>query len=170
MNEEWRKVDGFPAYSVSNLGRVRRDEPGCGAVVGRILRCNVVRNGYFAVHLWKEQKRHPRSVHRLVAHAFLPPPASGESDVAHFDGDRTNNVVPNLRWATRKDNMADAVRHGTNPAGSKNPMSKLKEDQVATIRRLLRNGDDDRELAKMFGVCVETIRYIRLGYTWKHVA
>lgn len=50
MSEKWKKIDGFP-YSVSDLGRVRRDEGGRGGVVGRILTPKVNRKGYCHVDL-----------------------------------------------------------------------------------------------------------------------
>lgn len=49
-----------------------------------------------------------RQAHRLVAQAFLPNP-EGLSLVNHIDGDRANNTVENLEWATRRENAARAV-------------------------------------------------------------
>ncbi|AXV72811.1 hypothetical protein CJO75_01120 [Ralstonia solanacearum] len=52
-------------------------------------------------------------IHRLVALTFLGPPPSRQHEVAHNDGNRANNIVTNLRWATHAENVADTFRHGT---------------------------------------------------------
>lgn len=168
--EQWRQIPDFPAYSISDHGRVRRDVGGGGAVPGRILRYNTMTSGYYCVQLWKDSKPHPRSIHRLVASVFPPQPQPGQTEVAHFDGDKTNNHVSNLRWTDRKDNMADAKRHGTNPAGSRNAMAKLSEGDVIAIRKFWRDGLEKEDLARMFSVTRSNIEYIINGKTWKHVA
>lgn len=171
MNEEqWRIIPDFPAYSVSDHGRVRRDVGGGGAVPGRILKFNTMTSGYQCVQLWRDNKPHPRSIHRLVASVFLPPPEEWQTDVAHFDGDKFNNNVSNLRWTDRKDNMADTKRHGTNPIGSRNAMAKLTEPDVGKIKAMIRSGVNDNEIAASYGVHKATISFIRTGRTWKHVA
>ena len=48
--EEWRKVEEFPNYSVSNLGNVRNDE------TGRILKPWVNSHGYLLANLCKNKK------------------------------------------------------------------------------------------------------------------
>jgi hypothetical protein len=169
-SEEWRKIPDFPAYSISNHGRVRRDVGGGGAVPGRILKFNITTSGYRCVHLWRDSKRHPRSVHRLVASVFLSKAEDGHTEVAHYDGDRLNNHVSNLRWTDRGGNMADRVRHGTSPIGSRNAMAKLKETDVQIIKRLLRVGFQPATIADQFGVHRGTIEFILRGKTWKHVA
>jgi hypothetical protein len=57
-------------------------------------------------------------VHHLVLEAFVGPRPAGRQ-AAHGDGDKANNVVTNLRWATRKENEGDKVRHGTKVFGAR---------------------------------------------------
>lgn len=96
--EEWRKVEGFPNYSVSNLGNVRNDK------TGRILKPGEDNHGYHFVSLFKNKKATSRRVHRLVALAFCEQPEVCD-EVDHIDQHKTNNHYLNLRWVTRGQNQ-----------------------------------------------------------------
>lgn len=123
--EEWRPVHGWESlYEVSNLGRMRRLER-------RIVQSNgVVRkwtaalqqpwlnsNGYPTLMLSSvshEPVRLNNLVHVAVLEAFVGPRPEG-MDACHWDGDRTNANLTNLRWGTRSENIADMIRHGRSP-------------------------------------------------------
>jgi group I intron endonuclease len=53
--------------------------------------------------------------------------------------------------------------------GSKNPASKLEEEQVVEIKKLLSEGRKVAEIARMFSVSWSLIKFIKLGTIWKHV-
>lgn len=103
VEEIWKGTEN-PRYEVSSEGRVRRintlnsrrqvivDHP-------TIIKPSISNAGYQVVTM--ESK--VRSVHRLVAKAFIPNP-NGLSDVDHLDGNKMNNRVSNLRWVTHQDN------------------------------------------------------------------
>ncbi len=67
---------------------------------------------YYYAYLSKNNKNHPKAVHRLVAEHFLEPPQSEDLEVCHRNGDRYNNCVSNLKWDTHLNNMLDRVDHG----------------------------------------------------------
>lgn len=175
QKEEWRKVKGWPDFSVSSWGRIRND------VTGR-LRKQSIKNrwGHLKVTLYRNgaQKRGPDkkdfSVHRLVALAFLPKPHPTQTEVRHLNGLAWDNSVQNLRWGTSLENSVDARLHGTHRRNHAKH-AKLTVSDVDVIRatpfvraeaRLGRIGSD-RELAKRFGVSRELIRDVRLGKKWR---
>ena len=89
----WKKINGFN-YSINEKGEVRND------ITKRIKKATKCKsNGYLFVDLWKDNKSHKKTVHRLVAEAFIPNPRN-KPTVDHKDGNRTNNSIDNLRWAT----------------------------------------------------------------------
>jgi hypothetical protein len=164
---EWRVCRGHENYLVSNDGQVRRvlrdKRHRCGDL-GRILRPSSAQ-GYWHVILVKDGQRFSRSIHRLVAIAFIGEPPSPHHQVAHWDGDRQNNRVENLRWALPVENNADRLRHGTWHVRSWN--SKLTELDVERIRELAASGILQERLAEQFGVQSAHISKIVRGLKWR---
>jgi hypothetical protein len=103
--ENWRPVVGFENYEVSDKGRVRNTG------TGRVLRPGPHWQGYVMVTLYRDGQRHTRTVHRLVALAFIPNPENYPV-VRHGDDVPDNNCVNNLLWGTQLDNMEDADKNG----------------------------------------------------------
>jgi len=119
MTEEYRDVEGFPNYEVSNLGNVRNKKR------GNILQpCSKIKNkqtgyGCLEVKITNiEGKQQNRPIHRLVALAFLPN-TENKSDIDHIDRDSTNNNLSNLRWATRTENNLNTKLRRDNISGHK---------------------------------------------------
>jgi len=169
--EQWKAVPGFPNYEVSSLGRARSwVAPGHPEVIRpepRILKPVIISTGYRMLRL----PTGTRSIHRLVCELFNGPKPEGAQMVRHLDGDSLNNYATNLAWGTQKDNMADAKRHGTDPAGERNPAAKLTAAQVSEMRRRFALGDTTkRSLASEFGVTESTAGHVINGKNWKGVA
>ena len=108
--ERWMPVQGYEGfYSVSNLGRVKRDKSKrwagvCGVVdVQEKILTQTYTRGYKHVALSKDGKIKRMQVHRLVAIAFIPNP-NNLPIVNHKDESRDNNQVDNLEWCTSKYN------------------------------------------------------------------
>lgn len=90
----WKKIERNDNYSINEQGQVRNDK------TGHIRRPTPnKRNGYLVVDLYKDNKREKVPIHRLVAEAFIPNPEN-KLTVDHIDGNRQNNSIDNLRWAT----------------------------------------------------------------------
>ena len=113
--EVWKAVKDYEGlYEVSNLGRIRsvsrtvRTGNGKGyerLIESKILSPSINGSGYKIIILKKpNHKVICRTIHRLVAEAFIPNP-NNLTDVNHKDEDKMNNNVDNLEWMTHKDNM-----------------------------------------------------------------
>jgi hypothetical protein len=146
----------------SNLGRIRGQR-------GWILTPVLTQYGYHQVSVCQDGKKLARLVHRLVAYAFIGPPPSPEYDVLHYDGDKTNNALVNLRWATPKENSADQVRHGTTIRGEKSPHSKLTDKDVQIIRYLYDAGYTVKDISVMYPVAYEIVWAVAKRRKWTHV-
>lgn len=105
MQEEFKAIEGFENYGVSNYGRVMRLTPAYNTSPGQIK--TPQRNkktGYCHVKVSGSLGKRSMSLHRLVAEAFLPNP-NGYKEIDHIDRDKTNNHIDNLRWCTRGENL-----------------------------------------------------------------
>lgn len=110
--EQWKTISGYPAYEISNTGRIRRCVSTSNrSQVGFEPQQVVDKKGYLRVALFQNGKRRYLSVHRLVASAFLPNP-EGLPTVNHKDGNKTHNDVSNLEWANFERQIAHAIDHG----------------------------------------------------------
>lgn len=166
--ENWKKIPGYEDYSVSNLGRVRRDTYSKASEPGRILKPAENHAGYLRHILSKSGKVKQMFLHRLVALAFLP--NQGEkSQVNHIDGNKKNNNLENLEWVTFSENIKHSVSNDLIKKGEKHSQSKLTEIEVLEIRDLRSKGWKQIDLAKKFGVTQGIISGIEHKKTWTHV-
>lgn len=115
--ERWLPVAGYEGcYEVSDLGRVRslpRVTSDGRRIAGRILTLGHAKHGYPTANLWTDGRYRTRTVHALVAEAFIGPAPEG-TEVRHLDGNPVHCVPSNLAYGTHAENMQDTLRHGTN--------------------------------------------------------
>ena len=167
---EWRAIDGFLAYEVSDQGEVRRVIGGQGAVAGKVLRWHTNNStGYPDVRLQRDSKAVTIKVHRLVARAFHGPRLDG-LQIRHKDGNRMNARAENLAYGTHVENAADKVRHGTSLAGEKNPKAKLTATQAEAIRLDYGLGVSAKELSARYSLHESTVYRIVRGKYWRQEA
>lgn len=170
--EEWRAVSINPDYEVSSEGRIRRVAHGKSGR-GRLglLPGSTCTSGYRLVELRLDGKFQVMlGLHVLVATAFHGPRPSPEHEVAHWDGDERNNRKTNLRWATRKENAEDRIRHGMQSHGELHGLAKLTDDQVIQAHwDYWVEAISQQEIADGLGVCKGVIGCIINGKAWAHL-
>lgn len=176
--EEWKDIAGFEGmYQVSNMGQVRSLDRVINDrgrhLKGRVLAQSIGTSGYLHVGPSINGKQPPKYIHRLVAEAFIPNPDS-RPHVNHIDGNKQNNHLSNLEWATAKENSQHAWVTGlANHSGENHASSKLTEDDVRFIRKHYNPDITDfnlQALAEKFGVKKPTINKIVHRKAWKHVS
>ena len=102
--EIWKDIKDYEGfYQVSSVGRVRSmGNGGSNNSKERILK--PYKNEYLMVNLFKNGKRTPFLIHRLVAEAFIPN-IDNKPFIDHIDTNPSNNKIENLRWVTQKENL-----------------------------------------------------------------
>jgi len=152
-------------YSVSNNGIVRsnpRDVKYSNGTVahhkGKELKpyCD---KGYLRVVLSINNKPIKKSIHQLVAEAFIPNPLRLKY-VNHKDGNRSNNSVENLEWCTASQNEI----HSYEVLGKVNANRKLSD---LALSEIIKSNERASVLAEKFSVDVKTIYNARNGSTYK---
>jgi len=117
-NEHWIPILGYEGlYEVSDFGLVRsitrsvKTKGGKQRISkGHVLRITV-NSGYATVQLSRSGKTKTFKVHRLVATSFIPNPLD-LPEVNHIDGNKLNNVIANLSWCTKSQNVQHAYDMG----------------------------------------------------------
>lgn len=131
VGEIFVPIKGYEGlYEVSNHGSVKALAKVINMPLGHgvktfpetIMKPNIGK-GYLRVPLSKRGKKRLIFVHRLVATAFIPNPEN-KATVNHKDGNKANNNVDNLEWATIQENTAHAKSSGLTCKGEKHRLSK----------------------------------------------
>lgn len=90
----WKKITRNKNYSINEQGQVKNDN------TSHLKKpFTNKQNGYLMIDLYKNNKSEKVPIHRLVAEAFIPNDEN-KLTVDHKDGNRKNNSIDNLRWAT----------------------------------------------------------------------
>ena len=185
MVEEWRTIEGYPNYQVSNLGRVKslerkvKSKGGYRIIKETLLKYDVSNRGYLRVHLYKNNKSKKFTVHRLVAEAFIPNP-NNLPQCNHRDECKTNNKVDNLEWCTNEYNMNYGIR--TEKARQKNINHPSKSKPViaykdgveimhfSSIMEAVRSGNGF-DASAISSCCRGKYKYkTHKGLTWKYAS
>ena len=106
VREEWREIEGYDEYLVSDQGRVFNMK------FGRFLTPRVHSAGYLKVALSNKGLKKDLYIHRLVAQAF-DRTIGPRTYIRHEDEDKTNNHVSNLTPIRGREKKVRASRRPT---------------------------------------------------------
>lgn len=169
-SEKWRPAPGFEGlYEVSSLGRVKslaRTTSQGVRLKETIRKASAQKSGHLWLRFCKNGRRTKQNIHRLVLETFVGPCPEG-LETCHHDDDPANNTLENLRWGTRSSNMRDRIRNGRAigliGSGRPHPNRKLNNEQVLEIRGLMRSGQSQMAIARIFGVSQNLVSKIKRG-------
>jgi hypothetical protein len=161
MEEIWKDIKGYEGlYQISNLGNIKKLR-----FINNItnkekvfdIKPQLINSGYYKVVLYKNGKYKNKTIHRLVAEAFIPNPTN-KPVVNHKDGNKKNNNVENLEWCTYSQNNKHAYKNNLmkpfakGKFGSNNPKAK----KVNMLDK------KTNKLIKTFGSLIEAANYLNI--------
>jgi len=122
-------------------------------------------NGYGLIH--QPNGSGQRSAPALMCEFISGPKPSDDHECAHSCGKGHEGCInpKHLRWATRSENQAERISHGTEIRGEKAYQAKLTREQVRCIRELA-GVRSKAQVAREFGVSDGAVRGIQSGATW----
>lgn len=98
--EEWRDIEGYEDYQVSNLGQVRSFKQGRKGKILTLTKNYKNEHLGLGVSLRKDKKSEWHRVSYLVLSTFVDKPKDDKFYVPlHLDGNERNNRLDNLMWA-----------------------------------------------------------------------
>lgn len=194
--EIWKDIPGFEGkYQVSNLGNIRSLNYNH---TGRPknLKASKASSGYLLVVLWDGTGHYNKTVHRLVASAFIPNPHDLPC-VNHKDEDKTNNTIAlnedgsinfektNLEWCSYKYNNSYGTKGERISAGLiNNPLICKPVYQITKSGEIINEFPSISEAARAMGcpqalinkACCDNAhktvythrQYTSQGYIWKY--
>lgn len=182
MEEIWKDIKGYEGwYQVSNLGRIKslartfvRKNGTSFKVRERILKCALDHGGYPYVTLIKLKERYNKSIHRLVAQAFIPNPEN-KPHIDHIDANPKNPMANNLRWVTVGENSLNPITmkrrmSGNSPIGKGLNAKPVIGKSIATndvlffnkVKDVVTKGFDPSAVS----ACALGKALSHKGYTW----
>lgn len=108
--EEWKEIDGYEGYFVSNKGRVKKYIKRYDAYCLLTPQPNKNNNRLYVSVIDNNEKRHNLQIARLVGYNFVKGHSAEKNTINHIDGDVSNNKSDNLEWASQAENNSHAYQ------------------------------------------------------------
>lgn len=180
-NEKWAIVPLEPGllrkkYAVSNYGRVI-------SFISEVLEGDLIKGtiigGYPTLNLKPKGSYLTLYIHRVVAELFLTKLSEDHRFVIHLDYNKKNNLLTNLKWATKEQMelhqqgspfVKESRKKRLEKPGYKG--HKLTTAKVRMIKRLINDPNRKtrmRMIAKQFGISEMQLYRIKSGENWAHI-
>ena len=164
--KEFTKIQGYDDYyickfttEVLSTKERRNTKEHTTKILKQVNNSKNPHNNYFIVTLVDSSgKRSNKAVHRLMCETFLPN-TENKAHVNHKDGDKLNNALANLEWATEQENSQHAVDIGLTTyehCSKEVHQYTIDGDYLATY-------SSDREATKATGVQYQNISKVTCG-------
>ena len=193
MKEIWKDVIGFEGlYEISNYGNLKSKDrivhylgknqfgtyPATKLFKGKMITPVLNQHKYYQVALYKNGKSFNKLVHQLVAEAFIPNPEN-KPTVNHKDGNKINNKVENLEWATAK----EQTYHSINVLGHKfyitqqcrdarkykSQQKRVRKSDGKEFNSIKEASNGDENLRKHISDVCKGRRHFAGGYSWEYI-
>ena len=170
MLEVWKDIENYEnIYQVSNFGNIRNKK------TNKILKPAKDHGGYLIVNLSKNNKHKTRTIHRLVAKAFISN-NDNKSQVNHKNGIKTDNNVINLEWVTASENLKHAYKNKLKIVSERQKQfiadegRKLnkKINQYSKEGIYIRTWNSIRDIERTLKISNFEHSFIKSGYIWKY--
>lgn len=174
--EEWYRIpdnlipDAEKHYLISTWGRVYNE-----ATKTILPQSEYKENEYITLSLTKIGGGHVFiQPHRILLMTLNYIPGCELLDVNHRDGIKCHNWIWNLEWATRSENIQHALNNGLFNVGSTRDNTKLTEETVHQICKLIQDGYSASQISSMINIpdcnIVKIVQNIINGFNWKYIS
>ena len=163
--EEFKPVDEFPSYFVSNCGRVysAKSQRFVGSINKKI--------GYITVTMSEGKQAKTVYIHALVMKHFGPEKPERGYEIDHQDKCKTNNNINNLRWLSHQENLMNRNEY------TKDRKKRLCKKQIEAFNRWyinnwadvidLSNENVAKEFEKSTGIPIHLVTVRNNRDTWQ---
>lgn len=157
--EIFKVIEEFPQYQVSNLGNIKNNK-------GKLLVINNRKSnsGYIQIRLYSSGKYYYRYLHRLIALAFIPNPNNFRT-INHINGNKLDNSISNLEWASDEAQQRHAFLTGLKAKG----VSFTKEELFKIYHLYFEKHIYPSKIATMLNRPFGTIKKICYGERCKDI-
>lgn len=178
--EQWKPIAGFEGlYEVSNTGVIRtqgrtikthrKGTEYMKSYPARTMKVCLGKDGYLILSLRKDGLVYHKSVHRLVAEAFIPNPDNLPC-INHKSEIKTENNVENLEWCDAKYNNNYGGRTERSIAHKRKKVACYKDGVL--VKAFISQAEAGREMgidSSAICMCCKGKIQHSCGYEWKYI-